>query len=317
MILKLLSRLWLLLLPLAATAADKPLEWVVGYAAGGGSDVVARMLADTMSKTLDRTIVVNNKPGASSSIAAEYVARSKDVGNVVMTADTATLAANPSLYSKLPYSAEKDFAPIGMIARSPLMLVVAPNVPAKNLKEFLAWAKSNEGGTNYASPGAGTPHHLATELFREQTGLKLQHVPYRGAAPAVQDLIGGQVPFMFIDTASGGPYITSGKVKTIGVASAARLKTMSEIPTLIEQGLGGFEADAWLALVVPAATPPQAVSALSKALRAALDSPAIKARMQVLGVEPTPSTPEQAASYAKSERARWGRVIRDAGIKLD
>lgn len=315
MIAKLLLRLCLLL-PLGAMAADKPTEWVVGYAAGGGSDIVARLLAEVMGKTLERTIIVNNKPGAGSNIAADYVAKSKDVGHIVMTADSAMLAANPSLYAKLSYSAEKDFAPVGMIARFPLVLVVSPSVPANNLKEFLAWARQN-GNTNYASPGAGSPHHLVTELFREKTGLNLTHVPYRGAAPAVQDLIGGQVPFMFIDTSSGGPYISSGKVKAIGVASGARLKTMGEIPTLIEQGLPGFEAYAWQALVAPAATPPETIAALNKALVGALDSTAVKARLQTLGIEPMPSTPAQLSAYAKSERERWGRVIRDAGIKLD
>ena len=319
MMTKLLSRLALTLMPFAAMAGNdgKPVEWVVGYAPGGGSDVVARMLAEAMGKTLDRTMIVVNKPGAGSNIAADYVAKAKDVGHTVFTADSAMLAANPFLYSKLTYSAEKDFAPVGLIARFPLVLVVAPNVPAKNLKEFLAWAKANPGGTNYASPGAGSPHHLVTEWFRDQTGLTLTHVPYRGAAPAVQDLIGGQVPFMFIDTSSGGQHIASGKVKAIGVASASRLKTMGEIPTLIEQGLAGFEAYAWQALVVPAATPAETVNLFNKALVAALDSTSVKARLQVLGIEPTPSTPAQLTSYAKSERERWGRVIRDAGIKLD
>jgi tripartite-type tricarboxylate transporter receptor subunit TctC len=305
------------LAPIAAHADGKPIEWVVGYAAGGGSDVVARTLADAMSKTLNQTLIINNKPGAGTNIAADYVAKNRDASHVIFTADFATLAANPSLYSKLSYNAEKDFAPVGLMARFPLILAVSPNVPAKNLKEFLAWAKSNPGGTNYATPGAGSPHHLATELFRERTGLALTHVPYRGAAPAVQDLIGGQVPFMFIDTASGYQYVASGKIKAIGVASAQRVKTMSEIPTLIEQGLGGFEAYAWQGLVVPAGAPPEMVGTLSKALNAALDSTAVKARFQALGVEPIPSTPQQMASYARTEREKWGQVIRAGNIKLD
>lgn len=323
MIFKLLSRLALLIVPALALAAPddkphgRPIEWVVGYAPGGGSDSVARMLAEQMGKTLNQNVIVNNKPGAGSNIAADYVAKSKDVGHVVFTADSAMLAANPYLYSKLSYSAERDFAPVGMIARFPLVLIVGNNVPAKNLKEFLAWAKSNEGGTTYASPGAGSPHHLVTELFREQAGLKLTHVPYRGAAPAVQDVIGGQVPFMFIDTSSGGQHIASGKVRAIGVASASRLQTMGEIPTLIEQGLAGFEAYAWQALVVPASTPAETVTTLNKALVAALDSTTVKARMQALGIEPTPSSPAELASYARKERERWSRVIRQAGIKLD
>ena len=268
-------------------------------------------------QSLNQTVIVNNKPGAGSNIAADYVAHSKDVGHVVFTADSAMLAANPFLYSKLTYSAEKDFAPVGMIARFPLLLVVSNNVPAKNLKEFLAWAKANKDGTTYASPGAGSPHHLVTELFREQAGLKLTHVPYRGAAPAVQDVIGGQVPFMFIDTSSGAQHIAAGKVRAIGVASAARLSTMGEVPTLIEQGMNGFEAYAWQGLVMPAGTPAEIIAKVNGALLKTLESAPVQERLQVLGLEATPSKPAQMAEYAARERAKWGPVIRKAGIKVD
>ncbi len=306
------------LAPLALHAADgRPMEWVVGYAAGGGSDVVARTVADAMSKSLKQTVIINNKPGAGTNIAADYVAHARDAAHVMFTADFATLAANPFLYTKLSYDAERDFAPVGLLVRFPLLLVVAPNVPAQNLKEFLAWAKSQGNATPYATPGAGSPHHLATELFRERSGLKLQHVPYRGAAPALQDLLGGQVPFMFVDTASALPYVTSGKLRALGVASPQRVKMLADVPTLAEQGMAGFEAYAWQGLVVPAGTPAETVAQLNKSLVAALDSTAVKARLQALGVEPTPGTPAQMASYARSERERWGRVIRDAGIKLD
>ncbi len=318
MLKKLLAPLLILSLPLSVAAqASKPMEWVVGYAAGGGSDVVARQLAVNMSKSLNRTIILLNKPGAASNISADYVAKSKEVGHIMMTADSATLAANPFLYAKLPYSAEKDFTPVGMIARFPLVLVVSPNLPANNLKEFLAWAKSQNGGLAYASPGPGSPHHLVTEMFREQTGLVLNHVPYKGAAPAIQDVMGGQVPFMFTDTSSGGAAISAGKVKAIAVASGTRLKAMPNIPTLIEQGLSGFEAYAWQALVVPAATPPQGVAALNKALVEALNSAEVKEKLESIGIEPSPSSPSEAADYARKERDRWSRVIRSAGIKLD
>lgn len=307
-----------LTLGLAAHAQEaRPLEWVVGYAAGGGSDIVARSVAEQMAKTLGQALVINNKPGAATNIAADYVAKSKDPAHTLLTADFATLAANPSLFSKLPYDAEKDFAPVGLLARFPLILVVAPNVPAKNYKEFVAWAKSSSGPVAYASAGAGSPHHLATELLRERTGLKLSHVPYRGAAPAVQDLMGGQVPFALMDSASVQQHIASGKLKALGVASPQRLKTMSEIPTLAEQGLAGFEAYAWQGLVVPASTPPEQVAKLNKALVAALDSTPVKARFQTLSLEALPGTPQQMASYARAERERWGKLIRDNGIKLD
>lgn len=318
MIRRTLMRCALALFPLAALASDgKPVEWVVGYAPGGGSDVVARMLADAMGKSMQQSFIVVNKPGAGANIAAEYVAKTRNPEQTVSTVDSAVLAANPFLYSKLTYSAEKDFALAGMIARFPLVLVVAPNAPVKTLPEFLAWARSDPKGTSYGSPGAGSPHHLAVELFRAQTGLALTHVPYRGAAPAMADVVGGQLPFMFVDTSSGGPFIASGKVRAIGVASAQRLKSLPDVPTLAEQGLPGFEAYAWQALVVPAGTKPATTEALNKALNAALNSDDVKARMATLGIEPLPTSAAEATRYAAQERERWGRVIRDAQIKLD
>ena len=301
-----------------ATAHDsKPIEWVVGYAAGGGSDSVARATAETMSKNLARPIVINNKPGAATNIAADYAARSKDYGNIMLTADFATLAANPFLFSKLSYNAEKDLAPVGMLARFPLVLVVGPQVPAKNFKEFIAWAKAQPGGVNYASAGAGSPHHLATELLREKTGVAMTHVAYRGAAPAMQDILGGQVPFMMVDTASGNQFVLAGKVKAIGVASAKRIATLPDVPTLAEQGLSDFEAYAWQGLSVPSATPPETVEKLNKALVEALNSTAVKARFLALGVEGLPGTPSDMAKYVKDERDRWGRLIRANNIKID
>lgn len=319
MMLKLLSRVLVALMPLSALAIDngKPVEWVVGYAPGGGSDVVARMLAEAMGKTLNQTVIVTNKPGAGSNIAADYVAKTREAENTVLTGDSAVLAANPFLYTKLPYNAERDFTPVGMIARFPLVLVVNPSVPPKNLKEFLAWVKADPKLANYGSPGVGSPHHLATESFRLQAGLNVTHVPYRGAAPAMADVVGGQLPFMFVDTSSGGSFITSGKVRAIGVASPQRLKSMPDIPTLAEQGLAGFEAYAWQALVVPAGAKPARVQALNKHLNDALNSTAVKARMQVLGIEPLPTTAAEAKRYTTAERERWSRVIQEANIKLD
>jgi tripartite-type tricarboxylate transporter receptor subunit TctC len=302
---------------LAVAQDTKPIEWVVGYAAGGGSDSVARATAEAMSKHLARPVVINNKPGAATNIAADYVARSKDYGSVMLTADFATLAANPFLFSKLSYNAEKDLAPVGMLARFPLVLVVGPQVPATNFKEFIAWAKAQTGGVNYASAGAGSPHHLATELLREKTGIAMTHVAYRGAAPAMQDILGGQVPFMMVDTASGNQFVLAGKVKAIGVASAKRIATLPDVPTLAEQGLSDFEAYAWQGLAVPSGTPSDTVAKLNKALVDALNSTAVQARFQALGVEGLPGTPNDMAKYVKDERERWGRLIKATGIRID
>lgn len=302
------------------TLADdtKPLEWVVGFPAGGGSDIVARIVSESMAKTLGRAVIVNNKPGAATNIAADYVARSRDYGNIMFSADFATLAANPALYSKLSYNAERDFAPVGLLARFPMLLVVAPSLPVHNYKEFIAWAKaSGANGVNFASAGPGTPHHLAGEMLHQRSGLAMTHVPYRGAAPAVQDLIGGQVPVAMMDTASVLQHLSSGRLRAIGVASPKRLKILPEVPTLAEQGLAGFEAFAWQGIVAPTGTPPGTITKLNQALQVALDSTLVKARFQVLGLEPLPGTPAQMASYAASERERWGKLIRNTGIKLD
>ncbi len=319
LLLQYLTLVFGLLLWPAAQAADndKALEWIVGYAAGGGSDVVARSVAEEMGRQLKRPVIVNNKPGAATNIAAEYVARSKDFGNVMLSADLATLSANPTLFSKLSYSAEKDLASVSLLARFPLILIVSNKIPVKNFKEFLAWAKANPDALTYASAGAGSPHHLTMELLAEQAGLKLTHIPYRGAAPALTDVAGGQVPFMFVDTASGNQFIAAGRVKAIGVAGSKRIKTSPEIPTLAEQGLKGFEAYAWQGVAVPSGTSVETIKALNKALVAALNSAPVKARFQVLGVEPIPSTPEEMTAYAKAERERWARVIRNNHITID
>lgn len=303
--------------PRAALAQGKPVEWVVGYAAGGGSDIVARTVAEAMGKSLNRPVIINNKPGAGTNIAADYVARSRDLGNIIFSADFATLAANPFLFSKLSYDAQKDFQPVGLLVRFPMLLVVNANVPAKNLKEFTVWAQAQKDPIAWGSAGPGSPHHLVGELFREKSGLKLQHVGYRGAAPAIQDVLAGQIPALWVDTASILPHLEGKKVKVIGVASAKRLDLMPEVPTIAEQGLRGFEGYAWQGLVVPAATPADATAGFAKALQEALTSTPVKARMQALGVEIMPGTPAQMASFALAERAKWGDVITKVGVKLD
>ncbi|PQA83145.1 ABC transporter substrate-binding protein [Limnohabitans sp. TS-CS-82] len=320
---KLKASLVVALLALGAASAlaqkypNKVIEWVVPYPPGGGTDTVARTLAQVMGESLGQPMVINNKPGAATNIGAEYVARAKNDGYVIMSADTATLAANPFIYSKLPFHVEKDFAAIGLTVRFPMILVVNPAVPASNLKELLQWMKTQDGSVSYATPGAGSPHHLASELFREVSGTKLTHIPYKGAAPALQDVVGGQVPMMFVDTASGYQFITSGKLRPIGIASAKRVKNFENIPTLAEQGLKNFEAYAWQGLLAPAGTPEEVIQTLNKALMNAMNNTQVKAKLQVLGLEATPSTPQAMADYAAKERAKWGPIIKATGIKAD
>lgn len=302
---------------MAQTFPSKTIEWVVPYPPGGGTDTVARALAQTMSQSLGQPIVINNKPGAATNIGAEYLARAKNDGYTIMSADTATLAANPFIYSKLPFNVEKDFSSVGLTVRFPMILVVHPSVPAKNLKELSAWLKAQPNAVAYATPGAGSPHHLASELFREVSKARLTHIPYKGAAPAVQDVVGGQVPMMFVDTASGYQFISSGKLRPIGIASLQRVKNFEQIPTLSEQGMKNFEAYAWQGLVAPAGTPQDVIDTLNKALLAAMNTSQIKARLQVLGLEATPSTPKAMSDYAAKERAKWGPLIKANGIKAD
>lgn len=307
-----------LLSPLCSFAQDsRTTEWVVGYAAGGGSDALARTIAEQMGRTMGRTIIINNKPGGATNIAADYVAKSKAQDHMLFTADFATLAANPWLFSKLPFDPDKDFKSVGLLGRFPLLLVVGSQVPVTNYKEFLAWARASKTPVGFASAGIGSPQHLAGELFREKTGLNLQHVPYRGGALAVQDIMGGQVPMALMDAASVVPHLQGGRLRALGVASTNRVKVLPDMPTLAEQGLADFEAFAWQGMVVPAATSADQVAALNTALQSALASEPVKARLQALAIEAMPGTPEQMNAYVKAERTRWGNVIKAANVKLD
>lgn len=293
-----------------------PIDWIVPYPAGGGTDIVARTLQVGMSKILGQDIIVENKPGAATAIGAEFVAHAKPDGYTILSGDTATLAANPPLYPHLGYDPQRDFTPIGMMARFNLILVVNPSVPVHNMKEFMAWAKAQKHGVQFATPGTGSPHHLAGELFALRSGLHLINVPYRGAAPAIQDVLSGQVPMMFVDSASGQQYIASGKLRPLAVASKKRLPTMPNVPTLIESGLPGFEAYAWQGLVAPKGTPEEVVNKLNTALNETLRSPAVIAKFRALGLEITPSTPRQLDDYARAERVKWTKVIKDAHISI-
>lgn len=300
-----------------AAYPDHAIEWVVPYAAGGGSDVVARVVAETMGKKLGQPMVVMNKPGAATNIGADYAARAKPDGYTILTGDTGTLAANPYLYKKLTYNVETDFVPVGMLVRFPMVLVVNPSLPVKNLEEFIAWAKTQKDGVSYSTPGAGTPHHLATEIFKERAKLNLIHVPYKGAAPAMQDVMAGQVPFMFVDSVTGIQSINAGKLRAIGVATPARIAAFPNVPTLDEQGVKGYDAYAWQGVVAPKATPPDRVEKLSQALKATLEDAAVKKRLQDMGLEVTAGTSAEMDAYVKTERTKLGPVIKSNKIQLD
>jgi tripartite-type tricarboxylate transporter receptor subunit TctC len=303
-----------------ARAQDYPtqlIKWVVPYPAGGGTDVIARVLAEAMRQTLGQQIVVDNRPGASTNIGADLVAKSKPDGYTVLSADNAVLAFNEHLFSKLPFSPEKDFTYIGAIGKFPLALVVHPDFPAKTFKEFLAYVKANPGKVNYASPGNGSPHHLAMEMFKVRTGTFITHIPYRGAAPAMADVMGGQVPCMFLDLASGLGIMQSNKVRVLAIGSGARSKLLPNVPTLAEVGVPNTEVFAFQGILGPAGLPPAVVNKLNSDLNKAFSTPAVQKRFDDFGMEAMPGTPAQFAALSRAESKRWGPIIKQAGIKLD
>jgi tripartite-type tricarboxylate transporter receptor subunit TctC len=319
-----------LLTTLAATAAasaapwaraqnypEQIIKWVVPYPAGGGTDVIARTLAEAMRQTLGQQIVIDNRPGASTNIGADLVAKSKPDGYTIMSADNAVLAFNEYLFSKLPFNPEKDFSYIGAIGKFPLALVVHPDFPAKDFKAFLAYVKANPGKVNYASPGNGSPHHLAMEMFKNRTGTFITHIPYRGAAPAMADVMGGQVPCMFLDLASGLPIMQGQKVRVLAIGSGARSKLLPDVPTLAEVGVPNTEVFAFQGILGPAGMPAPVVSRLNAELNRAFSVPAVQKRFDDFGMEPMPGTSQQFAALSRAESRRWGPIIKSAGIKLD
>ena len=306
--------------PWASAQADYPnqlIRWVVPYPAGGGTDVLARTVAEAMRQTLGQQIVVDNRPGASTNIGGQAVATAKADGYTIMSADNAILAYNEHLFSKLPFSPQNDFTYVGGISRFPLALVVHPSFEAKTMKEFLAYVRANPGKVNYASPGNGSPHHLAMEMFKNRTKTFLTHIPYRGAAPAMADVMGGQVPCMFLDLASGLSVIQSGKVRALAIGSAKRIATLPDVPTLGEVGVADTEVFAFQGILGPKGLPANVTQRLNADLNKALASPAVVKRMQDFGMEALPGTPEQFLAMSRAESKRWGAIIKSAGVKLD
>ena len=296
---------------------DQVIKWVVPYPAGGGTDNLARTLAESMRAALGQQVVIDNRPGAATNVAAELVSRAKPDGYTVMSADNALMAFNEHLFKKLPFSPEKDFTYIGGIGKFPLALVVHPSFPAQNFKDFLAYVKANPGKVNYASVGNGSPHHLAMEMFKNRTGTFITHIPYRGAAPAMQDVMGGQVPVMFLDLASGLAVIKSGKVKAIAIGSPSRSPLLPDVPTLAEAGVRNVEVFAFQGLLGPAGLPAAVTARLNQELNKALSDPAVLKRFTDFGFEPIYGSPEQFRKIARDESRLWGTIIKANNISLD
>ncbi|QNK68286.1 Bug family tripartite tricarboxylate transporter substrate binding protein [Variovorax sp. PAMC26660] len=301
----------------AQTYPAKPIRWIVPYAAGGGSDFLARTVGQTLAMQVAQPVLVDNKPGGNTALAASETARAPADGYTILSADNGTLVFNPALYKSLSYSPTKDLTPVTLMGKFPMILVVGTNSGFATAKDFIAKAKANPGGINYASPGAGSPHHLAMELLKVEAGLFMVHVPYRGAAPALADVVGGQLPAMMVDLAAGAGFIKGNKVRALAVANPTRLPQLPDVPTFAELGYKNVEAAALVGVVVPSATPPEVVNTLNRQIVAAINEPAVRTRMVDFGVEPVGNTPAQYAALLKNETTRWHKLIRDLKITLD
>ncbi|MFM2189506.1 MAG: hypothetical protein RLZZ452_1462 [Pseudomonadota bacterium] len=296
----------------------RPITMIVPTAPGGTTDISARMLATPLGSALGQTIVVENKGGGNGNIAAAQVKRAPADGYTLLMGHIGTLAVNPSLYPNLPYNPIKDFVPVAWVARVPNVMVVNKTVPVRNLKELVALAKSKPGSLNYSTGGNGSAAHLATEYFKMQAGVAMVHIPYRGAAPAVADVIGGSVQLIFTGAPALIGHIRSGQLTALAVSSPKRLDILPDVPTVAEAlGLRGFEADQWYGLVAPAGTPRDIVMKLNRAVNEALGSEALKVRLNTEGAIATPTTPEEFGKLIASDIERWRPVITSGRVRVD
>ena len=295
---------------------SRPVTIVVPFAPGGGSDNIARLLAMRLSERIKATFIIDNKPGAGTNIGNEAVSRAAPDGQTLLFGQV-TLSINPSVYKGLRYNVQKDFAPVAQFATSPTVLVVASTTPAKSVQEFVAYAMANPGKVNFGSGGSGTSVHLAGELFASVTGTQMVHVPYKGSAPAMTDLIGGQIQAMFDTAPSALPHVKGGKVRALAVTGQKRLDDLPNVPTFAEAGVAGFDAPAWYGLLAPAKTPAPIVQYLNADIQEILKEPATQQRLAQLGATPAPGTPEAFGTFIRAESERWSAVVRKANVTLD
>jgi len=296
------------------TYPAKPVRVISPSSAGGGSDIIARIVAPKLTERLGQQVIVENRPGAGTVIGSDYVAKAAADGYTLLLG-IATLATNPALLKKMPYDAVRDLAPITQVAQSPNVLVVHPSIPVKTVKELIAFVRARPGQLTFASAGIGTNPHMTFELFRSMTKLDAVHVPYKGSAPAIVDLVGGHVAMMSATALTAIPQIRAGRLRGLGVTSAKRSAAAPELPTLDEAGVPGYEATQWYGLLAPAGTPPQVVKRLHADMVQILNSADVKSRLANDGAEPVGDTPEQFGKFIRAELAKWAQVARDAGIK--
>ena len=307
-------------LPAAVRAAaypDRPVTLVVPFPAGGSTDLVARVVAERMTRALGQQVVVENKGGAGGNLGSAQVAKADPDGYTILMGTVATHALNPALYARMPYDAVKDFAPVSLLVTVPNVLVVNPELPAKNVQELIALLKSKPGAYSYASSGNGTPLHLSGELFKSMAGVDMVHVPYKGAGPALTDVLGNQVPIMFDNLPSSTGYIRDGRLRGLAVTTAERAASMPDLPTIAESGLPGYETYTWNALFAPAGTPPEVVARLNAAAVEAVGDPAVKEKLAGFGATVVGSTPDQLAAHVRAELAKWAPVVKASGARID
>ncbi len=299
-----------------AAYPDKPVRIVVGFSAGGTTDVIARIMAKELTESLGQSFVVENKPGAGSNIATDQVQRAAPDGYTLLFV-AVTSAINQTLYKNVNFDLTKDFTPVALGAKVPNILVVNPAVPVKSVQELVDYAKKNPGKLAFASSGSGTSIHMAGELFKMQTGIDVLHVPYKGSAPAVTDLIGGQVQFMFDNMPSAWPHVQSGKLRALAVTTTERSKSAPDVPTMKESGFANFDVSSWFGLIAPAGTPPDVVNKLNAAMVKALDKPEVQLSFEKLGAVGVKTTPAEFGQFIKSEVEGWAPVVKASGAKVD
>jgi tripartite-type tricarboxylate transporter receptor subunit TctC len=297
----------------------KPVRILVSFAAGGPTDQVARIMSAKLTDLLGQTFIVENRTGAGGNLGAADVAKAAPDGYTLLMATVSTHAINPGLYRKMPYDPIQDFAPVGQVGVTPCVLAVHPSIPAQDVKGLVELLKANPGKYSYGSSGMGSILHLCGEQFKTSAGgLKAVHVPYRGSAPMIADLMGGQIAFAFDALPTVLPQVQAGKIRAIGGGMASRARAMPDLPTLQEQGIAGYECYTWNAILAPAKTPASIVRQLSTAINKALEDPTILKRLQDAGVDPTPgSTPEKLAGFIKAELAKWAPIIKASGAQVD
>jgi tripartite-type tricarboxylate transporter receptor subunit TctC len=311
---------WAAALGIPALAQDypsRPVHLVVPFPPGGPTDIVARPLAQFLTETLKQGVVVENKGGAGGAVGALGVARSAPDGYTLLMATVGTHAINAALYRNLAYDPAADFTPIALVAAAPVALVVHPSVPANSIPEFLSLLRARPGELNFGTAGQGTPGHLTAEMFQSATGVKLKHVPYRGSAPAVNNLLGGQIQVMFDPVQSVLPQVQSGTLKILGVSSAARLPVLPDVPTFAESGLADFEATAWWAVFGPAKLPEEIAARLNSEIDRISRSEVLRQKLSPLGVQTIGGSREQLAQFQQQEIARWGKAVKDSGATID